>query len=63
MKPTLLINMLDPPGGKGLVRSPGINKAEAGELQISGVPDRENEQQPVETERETPVWGMWKNGE
>lgn len=55
--------MLDPPGGKGLVRSPGINKAEAGELQISGVPDRENEQQPVETERETPVWGMWKNGE
>lgn len=40
MKPTLLINMLEPPGGKGLVRSPGINKGEAGELQISGVPDR-----------------------
>jgi len=40
MKPTLLIKMLDPPGGKGLVRSPGINKGEAGELQISGVPDR-----------------------
>lgn len=36
----LLINMLDPPGGKAILEAPGINKKDDHGLQESGAPER-----------------------